>query len=83
MGRKRSPAGKARLEKKHHKYERRIFSFDDPARVLGRLEEPNLLVIETCIAAGARISEVLVEMEECEFKRRHDQDRAACLPPGS
>jgi integrase len=27
--------------------------------VLARLEEPNLLVIETCIATGARISEVL------------------------
>ena len=28
-------------------------------RVLARLEEPNLLVIETCIATGVRISEVL------------------------
>jgi integrase len=44
---------------KHHKYERRIFSFDEAARVLARLEVPNLLVIETCIATDARISEVL------------------------
>ena len=28
-------------------------------RVLARLEDPVLLVIETCIATGARISEVL------------------------
>jgi integrase len=56
---KRSPASKAKLGKKHHKYERRILSFDETARVLARLEEPYLLVIETCIATGARISEVL------------------------
>lgn len=56
---KRSPASKAKLGKKHHKYERRILSFDETARVLARLDEPNLLVIETCIATGARISEVL------------------------
>lgn len=56
---KKSPASKAKLGKKHHKYERRILSFDETARVLARLEEPNLLVIETCIATGARISEVL------------------------
>jgi integrase len=58
-GRKASPASKAKLGKKHHKYERRILSFDETARVLAHLEEPNLLVIETCIATGARISEVL------------------------
>ena len=56
---KRSPASKAKLGKKHYKYERRILSFDEAARVLARLEEPNRLIIETCIATGARISEVL------------------------
>jgi integrase len=56
---KRSPASKAKLGRKRHKYERRILSFDETARVLTRLEEPNLLIIETCIATGARISEVL------------------------
>jgi integrase len=35
------------------------FSFEETARVLARLEEPNLLIIETCIATSARISEVL------------------------
>jgi integrase len=56
---KRSPASKAKLGKKRYKNERRILSFDETARVLARLEEPNKLVIETCIATGARISEVL------------------------
>jgi len=56
---KRSPASKAKLGKKRHKYERRILSFDETARVLTLLEEPHKLVIETCIATGARISEVL------------------------
>ena len=56
---KRSPASKAKLGKKRHKYERRILSFDQTARVLARLEDPCRLVIETCIATGARISEVL------------------------
>jgi len=56
---KRSPASKAKLGKKHHKYERRILSFDETARVLARLEQPYKLIIETCIATGARISEVL------------------------
>lgn len=56
---KRSPAGKAKLGKKHYKYERRILSFDETARVLARLEDTIRLIIEICIATGARISEVL------------------------
>lgn len=56
---KRSPASKAKLGKKKHKYERRILSFDETARVLARLHDPIGLVIEVCIATGARISEVL------------------------
>ena len=39
--------------------ERKILSFDETARVLRRLEEPYKLIIEICIATGARISEVL------------------------
>jgi integrase len=42
-----------------HKRERRVLSFDETARVLARLEDPYKLVIETCIATAARISEVL------------------------
>jgi integrase len=56
---RRSPASKAKLGKKRHRYERRILSFGETARVLALLEEPHKLVIETCIATGARISEVL------------------------
>src|SRR5260370_27615801 len=56
---KRSPASRAKLGKKRYKNERRILSFDETARVLARLEEPYKLIIETCIATGARISEVL------------------------
>lgn len=56
---KRSPSSRAKLGKKHHKRERKILSFDETARVLCRLEEPYKLIIEICIATGARISEVL------------------------
>src|SRR5579859_28869 len=56
---KRSPASKAKLGKKHYKYERRILTFDETARVLARLEDTIRLIIEICIATGARISEVL------------------------
>src|SRR5258708_22918397 len=56
---KRNPASKAKLGKKRYKRERRILSFDETARVLARLEESYRLIIETCIATGARISEVL------------------------
>jgi integrase len=56
---KRTPVSRAKLGKKRHKYERRILSFEETARVRARLEEPNHLIIETCIATSARISEVL------------------------
>ena len=56
---KRTPVSRAKLGRKHHKRERRILSFEETARVLARLEEPYQLIIETCIATGARISEVL------------------------
>jgi integrase len=56
---KRSPSSRARLGKKRPQRERRILSFEETARVLARLEEPNRLIIETCIATGTRISEVL------------------------
>ena len=56
---KRSPSSRAKLGKRRHKRERRILSFEETARILNRLEEPHRLIIETCIATGARISEVL------------------------
>ena len=54
-----NPAAKAKLGRKRHKRERRILSFDETALVLARLGQPYRLVIQTCIATGARISEVL------------------------
>src|ERR1039457_4133305 len=56
---KRSPVSKAKLGKKHYKRERRTLSFEETARVLDHLEETIRLIIEICIATGARISEVL------------------------
>jgi len=56
---KRSPIEKVKIGKKWYKRPRRILSMEETARVLARLEDPILLVIETCIATGARISEVL------------------------
>ncbi len=56
---RRSPPSKAKLGKRRYKYERGILSFEETARVLARLAEPYRLIIETCIATGARISEVL------------------------
>ena len=56
---RRSPASKAKLGKKRYANERRILSFDETARVLSHLEDTIRLIIEICIATGARISEVL------------------------
>lgn len=56
---RRSPPSKAKLGKRRYKYERRILLFEETARVLASLDEPYRLIIETCIATGARISEVL------------------------
>jgi integrase len=54
-----NPAAKTKLGRRRHKRERRILSFDETARVLARLGQPYRLIIQTCIATGARISEVL------------------------
>jgi integrase len=56
---KRTPVSRAKLGRKHYKRERKILSFEETARVLSRLDEPHKLIIETCIATGGRISELL------------------------
>lgn len=56
---KRSPIEKVKIGKKWYKRPRQILSMEQTVGVLARLEDPILLVIETCIATGARISEVL------------------------
>ena len=51
--------------------------------MLLRLEEPYRLIVEICIATGARISEVLgLKWKHVESRGRNDQDRAACLASG-
>jgi integrase len=56
---KRTPLVKVNIGKKTYKRERRILSWEETAAVLAKLEDPNRLVIETCIATSTRISEVL------------------------
>lgn len=56
---KRSTASKAKLGRKSYKYERRILTLEETARVLARMNPEERLVIELCIATGARISEAL------------------------
>ena len=55
----RSPIENVKIGKKSYKRPRQILSMEQTVRVLARLEDPYRLVIETCIATGARISEVL------------------------
>ena len=56
---KRNPIQKVKIGKKWYKRPRQILSMEQTARVPARLQDPILLVIETCIATGGRISEVL------------------------
>lgn len=56
---KRTPVSRAKLGRKTYKRDRKILSFEETARVLERMDEPYKLIIETCIATGTRISEVL------------------------
>jgi len=73
------PASKAKLGKKRHKSERRILSIEETACVLARLEDPNKLIIEGCIATGARISEILGISETPGLKWKHVDLNAATI----
>jgi integrase len=53
-----NPITRVKLPKKWEVYERRILSEEETVRVLGRIEDPQRLVCELCLATGARISEV-------------------------
>jgi integrase len=55
---KRNPLVKVNIGQKSYRYARRILTWDEAAAVLARIEDPNRLVLETCIATSARISEV-------------------------
>src|ERR1017187_3350009 len=52
-------AGRRGSARNGTKREGRLLSLWGTPRVLAHLEEPNLLIVETCIATGTRISEVL------------------------
>lgn len=56
---KRSPISRVKIGEKWSVRPDRILTWEETVRVLARLEDPNLLVIETAIATGARISEIL------------------------
>jgi integrase len=54
-----NPMHRVKLPPKWSVRERRILSEDETVAVLARLEDPYLLINETCISAGPRISGVL------------------------
>jgi integrase len=53
-----NPIHRVKLPKKWEVREKRILDEDQTARVLARLDDPNLLISETCIDTSTRISEV-------------------------
>jgi len=54
-----NPMRRVKLPPKWSVREKRILTEDETAAVLSHLEDPYLLINETCISAGTRISEVL------------------------
>src|SRR4051812_2255719 len=56
---RRNPLSRVKIGEKWSVRPERILSEDETVRVLRRLSDPNLLVLETAIATGARISELL------------------------
>jgi integrase len=53
-----NPMRRVKLPRKWEVREKRILTEDQTALVLGRLEDPHLLICETCLDTGTRISEV-------------------------
>ena len=53
-----NPMSRVKLPRKWEVREKRILTEEQTAGVLGRLEDPQLLVCETCVDTGTRISEV-------------------------
>jgi integrase len=56
---RRNPMSRVKIGEKWSVRPERILTEGETVRVLARLSDPNLLVIETAIATGARISEIL------------------------
>ena len=53
-----NPIHRVKLPRKWEVREKRILSEEQVARVLARLKDPHLLICETCLDTGTRISEV-------------------------
>jgi integrase len=56
---RRNPISRVKIGEKWSVRPERILTEEETVRVLARLSDPNLLVLETAIATGARISEIL------------------------
>ena len=56
---RRNPMSRVKIGEKWSVRPERILNEDETVRVLARLSDPNLLVVETALATGARISELL------------------------
>jgi integrase len=54
-----NPMRRVKLPKKWEVREKRILTEDQTVRVMARLDDPHLLVSETCLDTGTRISEVI------------------------
>jgi integrase len=52
-----NPMHRVKLPKKWEVREKRILNEEQTARVVARLEDPHLLICETCVDTGTRISE--------------------------
>jgi len=53
-----NPMQRVKLPRKWEVRDKRILTEDQTARVFARLEDPHLLICETCVDTGTRISEV-------------------------
>jgi integrase len=56
---RRNPISRVKIGEKWSVRPERILTEDETVRVMARLSDPNLLIIETALATGARISEIL------------------------
>ena len=56
---RRNPMSRVKIGEKWSVRPERILTEEETVKVLARLSDPNLLVLETAIATGARISEIL------------------------
>ena len=83
-----NPMNRVKLPKKWEVREKRILDEDQTERVLARLEDPHLLINETCVDTGTRISEVtglMIKHVELDLgclriEQRNGDRRRGCSP---